>query len=202
MSIDFNQLLKQADAAGFSLIPNGDYDVVIEKAIVKPTSTGKQMIAVTYAVEHGPHAKRKLFNNHTLSPENDNALGFFFREMATYGFPREYWTQPGASLENVAAQLPGRQVTVEVGTRKWGGEDRNDVKKVKPRSGIAAGGVVPGPGAVAAPPVVVPGAAVPGPAAAAVPSVVVPQPQAEAPAPAAPVIPTPEPYYGNDEEPF
>jgi hypothetical protein len=214
MSINFQELLKQADQAGFTLIPDGMQDVVVEKAESVTASTGKPMIKVTYVVESGPHARRKLFNQHVLSPDNDNALKFFFEAMQAYGLGREYWATPGASLDAAAPAIVGRRVKVDVGHKEWpagSGSMRNEVKKVYPQTS-APGAVVPGPGPVAAAPVVQPGPAAavpqPGPIVAAAPAVVIPpvqqpvaQPQPAAQPPTPIVTPGGVPGPG-DEEPF
>jgi hypothetical protein len=192
MSINFQELLKQADQAGFTLIPDGMQDVVVEKAESVTASTGKPMIKVTYVVESGPHARRKLFN----------------------GLGREYWATPGASLDAAAPAIVGRRVKVDVGHKEWpagSGSMRNEVKKVYPQTS-APGAVVPGPGPVAAAPVVQPGPAAavpqPGPIVAAAPAVVIPpvqqpvaQPQPAAQPPTPIVTPGGVPGPG-DEEPF
>lgn len=200
MSIDFNQLIKQADAAGFTLLPDGDYDVVVEKSESKPAQSGKPMIRITYVVEHGPHAKRKLFNNHVLSTDNDNALRFFFEAMTAYGLGRDYWTQPGASLDAAAPALVGRRVRVTVGHKEYpanSGQERNEVTKVMPAAG-AAGAAVPGPGPSVAVPATAPSPAVPNVVVPGTPAVPVAQ-SAPAPGPVA----APAPYVpSGDEEPF
>lgn len=215
MSINFQELLKQADNAGFTLIPDGVQDVYVEKAEAVTSSTGKPMIKVTYVVESGPHAKRKLFNNHVLTPDNDNALKFFFEAMQAYGFGREYWATPGANLEAAAPAMVNRRVKVQVGHKEYpsgSGSMRNEVTKVYPQA-AAPGAVAPGPGPGAVAPVVQPGpgavVAQPGPQVAAAPPVIVP-PQQPIAAPAQPVSVEPQPQpgpvaapaYSADEEPF
>jgi hypothetical protein len=207
MSIDFNQLMKQADAAGFTIVPDGRYDVIVTKSEVKPTSTSKEMIKVVAEIDGGPHNKRKLFTQHVLSPDNDNALRFFFEHMAGYGLAREWWLQPGASLAAAAQAILGRPAVFEIGHKEYpagSGQQRNEVLKVLPR-GAGGGAPLIGAGPAAAPAIPGPGAAAPAAASpGAVPPVVVPQPAAPVVAPVVPQVPGPpaEPTYGDDEEPF
>ncbi len=80
--VNFGDLLKAAGDAGFSVIPAGAYDVVVDSASHKQVSGGaKEAIAVQFKVESGPYAGQSVFNNFVLSPDNANALAFFFRHM-------------------------------------------------------------------------------------------------------------------------
>lgn len=143
-SANFSDLLKAAEDAGFSNCPPGTYDVVVVEGEAKTTSAGKDMIVVKFQIQGGPHGGRKVSNNFVISPENANALGFFFRHMRAMGLDSAYFAQ-NPTPQRVAADLVGKTCRIEVGTRTWNGEEREDVKKIMPS--------VPGqtPDAVAAP---------------------------------------------------
>ncbi len=130
-SANFSDLLKAAEDAGFSNTPPGTYDAVVAKGEAKTTSAGKDMIVVSFEVQGGPHGGRKVPNNFVISPENANALGFFFRHMRALGLDSAYFAQ-NPSPQQVAAALVGRTCRIEVGTRTWNGEEREDVKKILP----------------------------------------------------------------------
>lgn len=130
-SINWNDLRKSADDAGFSVLPNGEYDSVVETAEAKKSSSGKDMISCRFTVEAGPHAGRKVFNQFVISPENATALGFFFRHMASFGLDSSYFEKSPA-LEQVASDLSGRRCRVTVSTREWNGQERNQVEKILP----------------------------------------------------------------------
>jgi hypothetical protein len=130
-SANFSDLLKAAEDAGFSNCPPGTYDVRIVEGVAKTTSAGKDMIVVKFEIVGGPHGGRKVPNNFVISPENANALGFFFRHMRAMGLDGAYFSQNPAP-QKVAADLVGQTCRIEVGTRVWNGEEREDVKKIMP----------------------------------------------------------------------
>lgn len=133
---NFADLMKAAADAGFSNCPPGTYDVKVIAGEAKTTSAGKDMIVLKFEIVGGPNAGRKVTNNFVISPENANALGFFFRHMAAMGLDNAYFGQNPAPAQ-VASDLVGRTCQIEVGTRVWNGEEREDVKKIL-RSGSGA----------------------------------------------------------------
>jgi hypothetical protein len=136
-SASFSDLLKAAEDAGFSNCPPGTYDVRVVAGEAKTTSAGKDMIVVKFEIIGGPHGGRKVPNNFVISPENANALGFFFRHMRAMGLDSAYFAQ-NPSPQKLAADLVGRTCRIEVGTRVWNGEEREDVKKIMAAEGGAA----------------------------------------------------------------
>lgn len=130
-SASFSDLLKAAQDAGFSNCPPGTYDVRVVAGEAKQTGAGKDMIVVKFEIIGGPHGGRKIPNNFVISPENANALGFFFRHMRAMGLDDAYFSQ-NPPPQKVAADLVGKTCRIEVGTRTWNGEEREDVKKIMP----------------------------------------------------------------------
>lgn len=156
-SINWQDLQQAAADAGFSVLPNDEYDVSVATAEAKKTSTGKDMIAVRFKVESGPHEGQSVFNQFVLSPENGNALGFFFRHMGALGLDKEYFAAMPA-LTQVAAALVGRRCRVKVSTRVWNDQERNQVDGVMPPVGGPGAPPPSGTGhGVFAPPAGVPG---------------------------------------------
>lgn len=142
-SASFSDLLKAAEDAGFSNCPPGTYDVRVAAAEAKSTSAGKDMIVVKFEIIGGPHGGRKIPNNFVISPENANALGFFFRHMRALGLDGAYFGQD-PSPQKVAADLVGKTCTIEVGTRTWQGEEREDVKQIRTlATGVSAAPATP-----------------------------------------------------------
>lgn len=147
-SANFADLLKAAEDAGFSNCPPGTYDARVVAGEAKTTSAGKDMIVVKFEIVGGPHGGRKVPNNFVISPENANALGFFFRHMRAMGLDSAYFGQ-NPSSQKVAADLVGKMCRIEVGTRVWNGEEREDIKKIMPlNDGV---GSAPAPAVAAAP---------------------------------------------------
>lgn len=137
----FSDLMKAAEDAGFSNCPPGTYDVRVVAGEAKQTSAGKDMIVVKFEITGGPHGGRKVPNNFVISPENATALGFFFRHMRALGLDAAYFNQ-NPSPQQVASALIGRMCRIEVGTRVWNGEEREDVKKIMPPAAGAAAPVL------------------------------------------------------------
>lgn len=144
--IDWKSLKKTADDATRAL-PADWYDVVVDKAVQKPASTGSEMIVVTFKVDAGPHAGRAVFTNLVLSPESGFALSIFFRNLAALGVDDNFFgqlTQSGmdvrASLVTIAEAIVGRRARVQLGVRQWQGQDRNEVLNMT-ASTTGAGGV-------------------------------------------------------------
>ena len=168
--IDWSALQKEAASAG--VLPDGSYDVIITEATSSPSSTGKPMIKVKFRVTAGPHKDKPIWNQFVVSPESPIALRIFFSHMAALGLDSSFFaSQP--SMDVVAKNLVNRAATIELGTRQWQGQDRNEVKSI---STSAAGGPV-APGVVTGPPV--PGA-----------SPMTPPAPMATPAPMTPPVPT------------
>lgn len=185
--INWQDLKKAADDATKAL-PSDWYDVVVKKADQKTASTGSEMISVQFEVATGPHAGRALFTNFVLTPDSSFALSIFFRNLAALGIDDAFFRQLSdsgmdakASLTAIAGVLSDRRARVEVGTRVWQGQDRNEVKNMSAAT-TGPGGVPGSPGPVGLPGGTVGGPPVPPPLAGTPP---VPPP-ATTPAPPVP----------------
>lgn len=170
MTINWAEL--QGQAADFKVLPPNDYPVIITKAEAVKAQTGKDMIKVTMKVEGGPHDGRAVYNNFVLSPENPNALGMFFKQMALFGMDASYFAQ-NPSLELVAEHLVGKRCTVAIKTRVWQGSEQSNVDAVKPYNPGLSGASPGGPG-------------IPTPPPPSAPLSLAPEPQTPASAPPAP----------------
>jgi hypothetical protein len=184
----WDDLLKTADEAGFSVLDPGEYDVRIKTAEAIRFGSGRDGIKTNMEVIAGPSKGRGgIFNNFVLSPENPQAVGFFFRNMGTFGLDRNYFAAK-PSLAKVATDMVGRTARIQIAHREWNGQTQMDVKSMKP---IPGGTAAPAPTASPLPqptPVAQPQPAPAPVAPAPAPAPVAPQPVAEVPAqPVAPV---------------
>jgi hypothetical protein len=198
-NINFSDMLKAAGDAGFSVLPAGTYDAVVDTASNKQVSGGeKEAIAVQFKVENGPNAGQSCFNNFVISPDNANALAFFFRHMAALGLNEQYF-QSNPPLQRVAADLIGRRCRIKVSIRQWQEQDRNQVDGILPPIGDAQAPAMPG----TSPALPVPSSAVPGPPIPNQLTHGIPVPPApvvpDTPLPAPTIIPPPP---GDDDLPF
>ena len=182
------------DNAGgsFEPLPDGDYDCAIESANSKTSSNGKLMFECKFTVTSGPHNNRKIWNNFVISPENPNALSFFFQHMNVLGLGQDFFAS-NPPPEHVAQALVGRTCRLKVGRRTWNGQIRNEVKAVMPAiSGVGLGGpVMQGPAPAATPPQPAPAPPPPAPAPAPQPVAAQAPPPPSAPAPVAAPVSTP-----------
>jgi hypothetical protein len=191
---NWGALVEQAGGA-FEPLPVGAYNAEITTSKSKPTANGKSMFAVTFKVMDGPYAGRTVWNNFVVSPENPNALAFFFQHMNALGLNRDFFLSlpPGPeSDEKIAQALIGKRANITVSIRKYQGQDRNQVDKVTAIAGVPN---VPAPavGPAGGLPPVATAAPAPVPAAPAPAPVPQPAPVIEPPAPVADPIPQPAP---------
>ena len=162
-SLNWGDLVKDAgDVASYEPLPDGDYDLTVIEATAKVSQSGKTMFAIKAQVQSGAHAKRLVWYNLVVSPENSNALGIFFRKMAALGLNRDFFSTSPSNAQ-IEQAIKGRSFRAAITSRTWQGQKKNEIKNyyVAPAAGT-------------------PGAA---PVAAAAPA------PAPAPAPAAPVAP-------------
>lgn len=146
-AINWNQYIKQAEEAGESLgeftpIPEDNYDVkVLEAKATTSKSSGSEMIAVTWVIEGGPHAGRRLWSYLSLS---EKAINITIKNLTTLG--ARTLMESGASLEQVAASLVGTKATLKVIVGEYQGKPKNEVKNISSYKGVdlASGPSFPG----------------------------------------------------------
>lgn len=199
MTVNFGELLQQS-AGAFAPVPQGQYDVVISSAEATKSSTGKTMFKVKYKIVGGPNNDRQVFNNVTLSPENPNALNYFFRDMKNMGLTQEFFAA-SPSPDSVASALLGKRCRIQVNHREYNGEMRDNVEKILPSVG---GPATPAAPSVPSAPPAAPAAAAPVPTVPAVPQAAAPAPPPAIPAPAnpAPSEEAPAPAAAPPAPPF
>ena len=132
-SIDWGTLMGEAED-GFTLAPPGDYGVIVREAEAMTYRTGNRGIKVKFAIESGPNAGNIIFNNFVLTPDNPKALGFFFRNMRTFGMDADFFAK-NPPLEALAEFITGRRVVVNVKHEDYQGQTQLRVNAVKPPIG-------------------------------------------------------------------
>src|SRR4051812_33968171 len=96
-SIDFGQLMATMGQQ-LEIIPVGDYDVVVKDATATTTKAGdKPMIKIKFSIENGTQAGRVLWQNVTITQDNQNALLYFFGNMKALGLDATFFAA-GPSL--------------------------------------------------------------------------------------------------------
>jgi hypothetical protein len=185
---------------GFAPHPIGKFRFKVIEASLKKGSTGNsQILARLENQDPGPLNGKTVLNN--MSPlKNDGTVnGVFFQQLGALGFANDHpiWAQVDQmdgdqGIAFIATNIIGAEAVCEITHREWGGEIRDNVKKMS-RVDAAFAGVPAAPvaGIPAAPAVapVVPAAPVPVQQVPAAPPVM-PTP---APAPAPAVVPVQQP---------
>lgn len=118
----FGELMRQAEASGqtFEVLEAGTYVAKIIESEYKQSSTGKPQIKTRWEVTMGPKAGFKgLWNYFTLSTDNANALGVFYRQMSNLGITGDFLSSlanvdPETAMKYIAAALEGRSAQVKV----------------------------------------------------------------------------------------
>lgn len=122
--------LAKTAAEGNKPVPANEYNVFVEKAVAKSASTGKKMFAVTFKIMDGEYKGKPIWNNFTVSPENPNALAYFFSHMEALGLDQAFFAGD-PSDEQIAAALAGAKAVLEVKVEHRAGRERNNVASVK-----------------------------------------------------------------------
>ena len=98
-TLNWSDLIKNAgESASYEPLPDGDYDLVVVEAVAKVAQSGKTMFSLKAQVESGAFAKRLVWDNLTVSPDNATALGIFFRKMGALGLTREFFDRQPREL--------------------------------------------------------------------------------------------------------
>lgn len=61
---------------GFDEVPDGTYEVEVEKMELKESSKGDPMLSIWFKIIAGDRENQRIFYNGVMQPQNDNAFGF------------------------------------------------------------------------------------------------------------------------------
>ena len=180
-SLNWGDLVKDAGEVGnYEPLPDGDYDLKVIEATAKVAQSGKTMFAIKAQVQAGAHAKRLVWDNLVVTPDNAAALGMFFRKMAALGLGREFFASQPSNAQ-IEQAIQGRSFRAQVGSHTWNGSKKNEIKMYY--VGTPAASAAPAAAAAPAP------APAPAPAAAPAPAPVAAAPVYDAAPPAPPAPP-------------
>lgn len=195
-SLNWSDLVKEAgETTSYEPLPDNDYELKVTESKATVSQSGKTMFKITTEVQGGPHAKRRIWDQLVISPENPKALTMFFVKMGALGLGKDFFESNPTNAQ-IEAALLHRSFRGTVGKRTYNGNVSNEIKNyhrivvdaavASSAAAVAAPAPAPAPAPAAAP--------APAPAPATPfdgPSVAVAAP---APAPAAPV--------GSEDSPF
>lgn len=143
-NIGWDTLVAAAGEAGkaFEPLEPNNYNFVVSEATVGESKTGKKSIGITAIIESGPSAKRKVWNTWYISPENANALAYFFREMKIFGLDRVEFFGKGPSDQQIIDGLVNKRFIGTVVQKEYpegSGKIKNEIDGFLPPIGAATG---------------------------------------------------------------
>ena len=166
-TLNWSDLIKDAgETNSYEPLPDGDYNLVVLEGVAKATQSGKTMFSIKTQVEGGPHAKRLVWDNLVVSPDNPTALGIFFRKMSAMGLGKEFFEKSPTNAQ-IEQALVGRKFRGQIGSRTYNGNKRNEIKNYYPVAADTTAQTAAAPQAAAPAPSPAPAAAPPPPAAPA-----------------------------------
>lgn len=121
-SSTFGELMQQAAESGasFEVLEASNYAAKIIESEYKTSSTGKPQIKTRWEVVAGPKAGFKgLWNYFTLTTDNPNALGIFYRQLNALGITPEFLsslanTDPETAMKHIATALLNQVAYIKV----------------------------------------------------------------------------------------
>lgn len=134
----------QVEPNSFDLIPAGEYDAVITKSEVKPTSRGGRLLKLQLQILNGTYQNRVLFDQLNLWNDNPQAVQIAKGTMSAICRAVNVLTPRDSS------ELHDKPLRVSVGIQKgkgeYEGQDQNRIKAYKPRqAGPAVAAAAPSP---------------------------------------------------------
>ena len=119
--MNFGDILKKAkEGGGFDLLPDGVYIAKVIEADAKTSNNGKPQIKARFEVVTGPHAGFKgLWNNFTLTVDNETALRIFYSQLNALGITGEFLeslgnVDPDTAFKHIAGALVGKVASIKV----------------------------------------------------------------------------------------
>lgn len=110
-----------------SVLPAGDYAVIIAASETKPTKAGDgEYLELRLQVCRGKHVNRVLFDRLNLRNANQQAV------QIARGTLSAICRAVGVLTPHDSSELHGKPLLAVVGTRDYNGQPRNEVKGYKP----------------------------------------------------------------------
>ncbi len=107
------QEAKEADK-GFTPAPEGTYNLTITEATVAiAKDSGNTKFDTTMVIDSGPEKNKKVWHTFTVAKDNKKALGIFFRNMAVFGMPIDFFG-PNTQDEQIRQNLVGKRLSADL----------------------------------------------------------------------------------------
>lgn len=111
----------------------GEYDMVVQKAVAGTTQKGKQQFTLTLGFTGGPYKSKgkTIIDRLIWSPESDVAARIFSSSLKTLGASHEWIMANRPTPEQIAARITGAVVSVRLKPDEFNGQATTRVSYVK-----------------------------------------------------------------------
>lgn len=112
---------------------DGEYDMVVQKAVAGTSPKGKQMFTVTLAFTAGPNKvkSRTVSDRLYWSPESDTAARIFSASLKTMGASHEWILSARPTPAQIAERMTGTIVSVRLKPDEFNGQATTRVSYLK-----------------------------------------------------------------------
>lgn len=73
---DVKEVEKNGGSGDFEPVPDGQYEVKVEKMELKESKKGDPMLSIWFKIIAGDYEGQRIFYNGVMQPQNDKAFGF------------------------------------------------------------------------------------------------------------------------------
>ncbi|MGH0588878.1 DUF669 domain-containing protein [Bacillus mycoides] len=75
LAADVKEVEENGGGGDFEPLPDGQYEVEVEKLELKESSKGDPMLSIWFKIVEGDYEGQRLFYNKVMQPQNDKAFG-------------------------------------------------------------------------------------------------------------------------------
>jgi len=145
--MNFGDILAKAkEGGGFDLLPDGVYIAKIIESEAKTSNNGKPQIKARFEIVSGPHAGFKgLWNNFTLTVDNETALRIFYSQLSALGITSEFLdslanVDADTAFKHLAGALVGKVASIKVKIdHEWNNNKIDRINKAPAEYAASAG---------------------------------------------------------------
>lgn len=73
---DIEEIEKNGGTGNFEPVPDGEYEVEVEKMELKQSKKGDPMLSIWFKIIEGEYEGQRLFYNKVMQPQNERAFAF------------------------------------------------------------------------------------------------------------------------------
>ena len=132
VNIDWEGLLDEIEEGegvfDNDLLPPGTYPVRVIKAEKGLSKNGNEKIEMTFEVTEDPGKGKWIWDRVNFAVNSKKSMAITINQLGTLGVSRNWLAANSPSVEQIAAKLVGREISVKIGHRTYEGETYYDVK--------------------------------------------------------------------------